>query len=111
MSVQDGTICGGYATQIEDDVAIDSVSEAIGGEVVRALLRHDDEVSVRDAVAVDEIADALERKCRSHPPANGLRNHHDVRGDVIGQVGEMIDMRVRNDDALAGRGRLERHEG
>jgi len=39
MSVQDDAICKKHTTEIEDDTAVDSVSKAIGGEVVRALLR------------------------------------------------------------------------
>ena len=79
--------------------------------MVRALLRNDDEVGMRDAIPVYQISNPLEGKHSSHSPTDGLRNGHDVRRDRVGHVSEMIDMRVGNDDAFPCGRRLQSHEG
>jgi hypothetical protein len=79
--------------------------------MVRALLRNDDDVGMRDAIPVYQISNPLEGKHSSHSPTDGLCNGHDVRRDRVGHVSEMIDMRVGNDNAFPCGRRLQSHEG
>lgn len=110
MLVQDAALGDWHATQVEDRLPVDDPHEPIGGQVVRSLLRDDDEVSVMNAVAVDQVADAFERKPVAHPAAESLGDVHDALRDEIRDVGEMVDVLVRDDETLARRGGLQRHE-
>jgi hypothetical protein len=49
-----------HAAHVEDDFAIYDPGEPIGGEMVRPQLRHDDEVRVRHAIAMNQVADTFE---------------------------------------------------
>ena len=111
VSIQDDAICNRHTSDIEDNLAVNGKSEAIGGEMVWALLRHDDEVSVSNAVAVHEVPDTLEREGGPHPPSDSLRHGHDARGDMIGAASEIVNLCIRNDEAFTGRSRLQGHKG
>jgi len=75
------------------------------------LLRHDDEVRMRDPVPMHEIADALRGKHRSHSAADTLGDGHDVLREKVWHIREVIDVLLGNDEALARCRRLQRHEG
>ena len=76
----------------------------------RSLLRNDNEVSMRNAVPVDQKPYALKRKAGAHLTPNVLSEHHDPLGDGIRDIRKVVDVRARNDEALTGRRRLKRHE-
>ena len=58
---------------------------------------------------MDEVADALEREDVAHASAELLGDDDDSLCDVVGQVGEVIDVRLRGYQAFAGRRWLQRH--
>jgi hypothetical protein len=97
-------------SHIEHDPAIANMSKSIRSEVMRPLLRDDDEVRMCDAVAVDQIADTLEREHVPHLTADALRNKHDALSYVVSDIREMIDVGFGNHDTLARCGRLDGHE-
>ena len=78
--------------------------------MMRALLRHDDEVRMRDSVAVHEVADALQTKRLAHASSKMLGDPHDVRGQCIGYVREVVDMLAGNDEAFAWCRGLQSHK-
>jgi hypothetical protein len=59
------------------------------------MLRDQDEMSVSDAEAVHQKADA--QRCEDGPntPADALRRAHDVGGHRVVEIGEVIDVLLR----------------
>jgi hypothetical protein len=110
MLIQRRAISNRYAAHLERDPTIDDASEPVGRQVVGTLLRHDDQMSVGDAVAVDQKTDALERKSGAHAAADALGDDHDSLREVVGDVGEVIDVRLGDYEAFAGGGRAQCHE-
>ena len=111
MLIQRATVCDRDASHVKGYFAVGNTSEAIGSQVMRALLRNNNEVCMRNAVSVDEVADAFQWKNLTHAAADPLGESHDALGNWIGHVGEVIAVRVGDHKALARRGRLECHEG
>jgi hypothetical protein len=110
VSIQRLSIRHRHSAEVENHLSIDDAREAVGSEMVRALLGYDDEMRVGDSVAVDQVADALHRKDGSHASANTLSDGHDVGRDRFGNIAEMVDVCVRDDEAFSRRRRLESHE-
>ena len=78
--------------------------------MIRPLLRNDDEVRVRDPISMNQIANPFKREDFAHAAADLLCNRHDTSCYRIGNVGKMVDVLVRNDQALAWSSRLQCHE-
>ena len=78
--------------------------------MIRAALRHQYQVRVWHAVAVHQISDAFRCEHFAHASADALRKQHDVLGRFIRHIGEVIDVRFRNDEAFTRGGRLNAHE-
>jgi hypothetical protein len=108
--VQRLPICDWYAAQVEHDAAVDHPREAIGCEMIRPLLGNDDEVCVRNTVSMDQVAHPLKRENLSHATTDPLGTRHDAGCYRIGDVREMIDVLVGNDETLAWSSGLECHE-
>jgi hypothetical protein len=108
--IQRRAIGNRHAAHVERDPTINDASEPVGRQVVRTLLRHDDQMSVSDAVAVEQKADALERKNRAHSAAGALGDNHDALREIVADVGEVIDVRLGNHEAFAAGGRAQCHE-
>ena len=111
MLVQGLSIGRRHAAHVEDDLPVRDTRKAVRSEVMRPLLRDDDEVGVCDAVPVYQVADALKRKDLAYAAADALSDGHDVRRQRVRQIGEMVDVTVRNDETFSGRGGLDGHEG
>ena len=110
MLIEDCTLGHRNPAYVEDDLTVNDSGEPIGREVVGALLWHNDEVRVSNPIAVNEIADTLTFKVILHPAAYPLCHEHDALSDIVRQVGEVIDVSPRDDEAFAGCGWLQRHE-
>ena len=110
MLVQRDTIGFRDATEIEDDSIVDNPREPIRGQMMRSLLRNNDEVRVGHAIPMNQVAYALEVERFPHPSAYRLCQGHDVGRDGIGKVREMVNVLIRDDDALARGSRVQRHE-
>jgi len=78
--------------------------------MIRSLLRHYYKVGVSHTVAMDKIADTLEREGVAHAAAKFLGDEYDSLCDVIREVDEVIDVRFRDYQAFTRRCRLQRHE-
>ena len=99
-----------YPAQIKHDLPVLDPGKAVRSQMIRALLWNDDEVCVGDAVPVNQVADALQGKRGAHSASDVLSDGNNVRRQGVGHVGEMVDVPVRNDETLAGRGWLDGHE-
>src|SRR5687768_14686983 len=66
------TVRDWHAAHVEDDLPADNPREPIGSEMMRALLRYHNEMGVRHAIPVDQIADALQRESVTHASAQVL---------------------------------------
>jgi hypothetical protein len=108
--IQRVTIGNRYAAHVERDATTDDAREPVGRQVVATLLGHDDQVGVSDAVAVDQETDALESKSRAHSATDALGDEHDALREVVGDVGEVIDVRLGDYETFAGGGWAQGHE-
>jgi hypothetical protein len=79
-------------------------------DVVRSVLGNDYQVCVRNAVAMDDHADALWIEDGAHSAADSLCNDHDVSSDAVIDIREMVDVLARDDGAFSGRERAQGHE-
>ena len=111
MIIERCSISNRDGAEIERDTAVSDVRESVRGQVMWPLLRHDDEVRMRDPVAMYEIADALRGEDRSHSAADTLGDGHDVLREKVWHIREVVDVLLGNDEALARCRRLQRHEG
>ena len=73
MGVQGLPIGYWYAAQVKHYLPIHDARKALGREVVRTLLRDNDEMCVRDTVAMNQITDTLKRERGSHLSTDALR--------------------------------------
>ena len=110
MLVQRLPICDWYAAQVEHNAAVDHPGESIGCEMIRPLLGNDDEVCVCNTISMNQVAHPLKRENLSHATADPLRNRHDAGCYRIGDIREMIDVLVGNDQALTWSSWLQGHE-
>jgi hypothetical protein len=77
MIVQHAAIRYRNVTHREYDTPVLDVRESRRRNVVRAMLRHDDQVSMRHSVAMHDHAHALGPEYHSHPPPDPLGDQHD----------------------------------
>jgi len=99
-----------YLAEIKDNLPVLDPCKAVGGEMMWTLLRDDNQVCVGDAVAVNQIADALKGKDAAHSATDALSDGYDVRRQRVRHISEMVNVTVRNDETLARRGWLEGHK-
>jgi len=110
MLIQDLPFSDRYSTYIENNPAICDMGKSIRREMVRPLLRYQNEVGMRYTVTVNEIADTLEWKCLAHASSELLRDEHDSLRHFIREIDEVVDMCFGNYQAFTGRCWLQRHE-
>ena len=110
MLIQQCPLGDRYPAHVEDDLLTAHPREPIGCEVIRPLLWDHDEVRVVDAIPVHQISDAFQRKYATHPSPEMLCNDDDSLRDIIREVGEVIDVHLRDDEALTWCRGLQRHE-
>ena len=69
--------------------------------MMRALLRHDYKMGMWNTVAMHEIADSLQGKDFAHATTQPLGEPHNIRREAVRDIGEVIDVFIRNHDAFA----------
>lgn len=79
--------------------------------MVRPVLWHHDEMSMRHPKPVHDHADAQWRELRSHSAPNALRNDHNSLGCLIIEIREMVHVALWDYKAFTGSSWAQRHEG
>jgi hypothetical protein len=82
-----------------------------GDNVAFLVLRHNDQVCVRDAETMHNETNTLRAKMLPQGLREPLRKLDDVTRQVIWQIAELVNMPLRDDQKLSGTGRVECHEG
>ena len=77
---------------------------------MRPLLRYDNEMCVRHAISMNQVANSLEWERVTDASAETLCDEHDALCNVIRQIGKVIDVCFRDDETFTGRCWLQRHE-
>jgi hypothetical protein len=86
-------------------------SESPGSNVVRGMLRHQNQVSVSHPISVNDHSHPLRREVASQSSPKSLGEHdYPLRSGVV-EIGEMVNMCRWDHEALAGRDRTDPHEG
>ena len=110
MLVESRTLRSCHAAHVEDNRSVNDSGQAIGRQMIRSLLRHDDKVRVGDTISVNEVADALTRELLLHPATYALCHAHYSLSHIIRQISEVVDMSSWNDEAFPWGGWLQAHE-
>lgn len=110
MLVQRGLSSERDILHAEGDLSVLEMGKACRCDIVRTVLGHEHEMGVRHTVSMNHHADALRREDLANTPSDSLSRDDDLSGRVVIDVGEMIDVRSRNDSALARREGPQCHE-
>ena len=80
------------------------------GDVVRSVLGNEYQVCVRNAVPMNDHADALWIEDGAHTTADSLCHDHDVGSGRVIDIREMVDVLARDDGTFSGREWAQGHE-
>ncbi len=110
MFIQDSAVLSRKIVEYIDNPALLNLHVLPGGNILWIPLWDDDQMSMRNAIAVYNVADSFGLKDLQCFPPDALCNDQHMCSEVIVNVGKVVNVRFRDDKRFTGSCGFQRHK-